>query len=380
MQEQKGHRAKSILFLILLGLMTLPAIQKKFKIFKEKELSGAIEEPIKPTFKFEYWWSGSYQDSVQYYLKESAGFKPSLIRIHNQMHFWLYDIALANGVIIGKENYLYEENYIKAHLGTDFIGDQAIKKKVNKIKELSDTLNKLDKTLIVWFAPGKGSFYPEYIPDQFNPTQKSTTNYEVYRDELIESGVHFLDFNLWFREMKESSPHPLMPKTGIHWSKYGEIIAADSLLNYLENICNCEYPNLIIDSIPTSYSMYDTDDDIERGMNLYFNISDLEMAYPKFHKELTGNEANKIVTTVADSYFWGVYNWGLSREYFNKGQFWYYNEQVYQDGLEVPLNPKEIDIQKEIEKSDVIILLSTDANLYKFAFGFVDELYDSYYP
>lgn len=316
---------------------------------------------------------------MQTYLKETAGFRPSLVKIHNQIHYWFYNVAVANGVIIGNEGYLYEENYIKAYLGRDYVGRTAIQEKVDKMVAISDTLEKLDKSLIILFAPGKASFYPEYIPDRFNPYQKDTTNYETYKKIISKTDLHFLDFHQWFRSMKTTSPYPLMPKTGIHWSKYGEVLAADSLLNYLESICSCKYPNLVIDTVNKSTEMMDTDDDIEDGMNLFFNIPDLEMGYPAIHKETSGTEANLIVSTVADSYFWGVYNWGLSRDYFNQGQFWYYNEQIYQEGEE-PINPKDIDVRKEVEKSDVIILLSTDANLYKFAFGFIDQLYEAYYP
>lgn len=380
MNERLSNIIKTSVFVCLLGLMILPAFQKKFKLFEEKPLHGTIVELKKPVFKFENWLEGSYQDSVQFYIKETAGFRPSLVRIHNQLHYWLYNIAIANGVMIGDDSYLYEENYIKAYFGIDYIGKKAIYDKVNKIIALNDTLSKLNKSLIIVFAPGKASYYPEHIPSSFSSVDTDTTNYETYKEAFSNTDIHFIDFNQWFRDMKNSSPYPLMPKTGIHWSKYGEVIVADSLLSYLETICHCEYPDLIIDSVITSNEMQDTDDDIESGMNLFFNIPDLEMGYPKFHIERSGKESGLKVSTIADSYFWGMYNFGLSRDYFNNGQFWYYNEQIYQDGLEVPLNPKEIDIQKEIEKSNVIILLSTDANLYKFAFGFVDELYDSYYP
>lgn len=380
MNESNTNIIKTILFLGLLGLMILPAFQKKYKIFEEEPLKGAIEEQVKPSISLKNWWEGTYQDSVQTYLKETAGFRPSLVRIHNELQYRLYNIAIANGVIVGNHGYLYEENYIKAYLGRDYIGKKAIYDKVSKIVAISDTLEKMNKSLVVLFAPGKASFYPEYIPYRFDPDHKDTSNYEIYKEALLANKVNFLDFNQWFRDMKDTSSYPLMPKTGIHWSKYGEVVAADSLLSYLENLCDCEYPNLVIDTITASMEMVDTDDDIEAGMNLFFNIPDLKMGYPQFHMEETGNEAGLMVSAVADSYYWGMYNWGLAGGYFNSGQFWYYNEDIHQAGLEAPLHPKDINIQKEIEKSDVIILLTTDANLFKFAFGFVDTLYASYYP
>jgi hypothetical protein len=35
--------------------------------------------------------------------------------MNNQLAFSLFNKAKANGAVVGKENYLYEENYIKAY-------------------------------------------------------------------------------------------------------------------------------------------------------------------------------------------------------------------------------------------------------------------------
>lgn len=368
------------LFLTVLGLMSIPALQQRFKWFEEAPLSGAIREVQAPPFEFSDWWKGAYQDSLQVYLKESVGFRNSFVRIHNQIHFSFYDQAIANSVIIGKENYLYEENYILTYLGRDFIGTEAIHEKVEKIKSISDTLQQINKEIIILLAPGKGSFYPEFIPDDYEPDLKTQTNYETYASAFNSTKIHVLDFNQWFRDKKSTSPYPLFPKTGIHWSRYGEILVADSLINYIEFISKKELPNLVIDTIIKSYDMEETDDDIEDGMNLYFNIPDLEMGYPRFHIDSSGNESGLTVLTIADSYYWGLFGWGLSRDYFNNGKFWYYNEAIYPDNDGGPTKVQDIDLLSEIEKNDIILIICTDANLNRFAFGFIDQLYDAYYP
>ena len=75
-----------------------------------------------------------------------------------------------------------------------------------------------------------------------------------------------------------------------------------------------------------------------------------------------------------------MFNWGCSRDVFNNGQFWYYNQQIYPESFKNPTNVEDIDLLQEVEKNDVILLLSTDANLYKFAFGFIDQLHEIYFP
>ncbi len=376
MNERNSNIIKTALYLVLLGLMILPAIQKKWKVFEEEPLKGALPEYVKPKFTTKNWLDGKYQDSVDVYIKGTGGFQPSLVRIHNELHYQLYNVAIANGVIVGKNGYLYEENYIKAHFGLDYVGEEAIAKKVEKVVSVSQELEKQGKQLIILFAPGKASFYPEFVPDSWIPDQANPTNYEVYKKHLVDADVHFLDFNQWFRDQKDSSPYPLVPKTGIHWSKYGEILAVDSLLHYIENTCSCQLPNLVVDTIVSSAEMEDTDDDIEDGMNLYFDIKDLTMGYPRFHLDSSGSEKGLKVLTVADSYYWGMYNFGLSRDYFNRGQFWYYNEHIYSEDIEGALKPSEVDLGEAIAQHDVFLFIITDANLYKFGFGSFERLSD----
>jgi hypothetical protein len=80
----------------------------------------------------------------------------------------------------------------------------------------------LGKQVLVILAPGKASYFPEFIPDEMATITKLNTNYEGYKAELKESTVPFIDAHQWFRNMKDTSRYPLFPKCGIHWSKYGE--------------------------------------------------------------------------------------------------------------------------------------------------------------
>lgn len=381
MKEPTLHiKIKKILFAFVVVVLFLPMIQQITNFVELKPLDGSFTKLENPSFSLDNWLEGKYQVEQQDYLDQNIGFRPFFVRLYNQMHYSFFNQARAKYVIVGKENYLYEENYIKAHLGRDFIGYDKIEEKITKLQKLKDTLQTKGIDLIVVLAPGKGSFYSEFIPEEYEPHKKSTTNYEVYREKLSKSSIKLLDFKSWFSKQKKTSAYPLFPRTGIHWSKYGEMLAADSIIKYITSLSgNARMPQLIIGKVEHSNIMRDTDDDVEKGMNLLFDIKDLKMGYPQFKmQKYTSKDVPKVLT-VADSYYWGMFNWGLSRDGFNEGQFWFYNEQIYPDSYKNPINVKDIDIQEEVEKNDVILLISTDANLYKFAFGFIDQLYDSYF-
>jgi hypothetical protein len=378
---EDNSKIKNRLFIGILFLLFIPLILEVTEVIKIKPLDGSYAEPINPEFSMSKWFDGSYQVNKEDYLGESIYLKPVFVRIYNQYYYSFYTIAKANSVVIGKSSYLYEKNYIKAYLGRDFIGRDAVETKVRKLKQVVDTLKTKGVDLIVVFAPGKASFYPDYIPDRYNPNHKTTTNYEVYNESLLKSNIHYIDLNSWFVSKKSTSEYPLFPKTGIHWSVYGELLAADSILRYINSISNDKkVPHLTIGAIEKSTVMRATDDDIEKGMNLLFNIPDLEMGYPTYSLKSDSGFVQPKVLTIADSYFWGMFNWGLSRDAFGGGQFWYYNEAIYPDSYESPIKVSEINITNEVEKNEVVILMSTDANLNKFAFGFLDQLHEAYFP
>ncbi|MFM8241281.1 MAG: alginate O-acetyltransferase AlgX-related protein, partial [Crocinitomicaceae bacterium] len=352
-------------------------IQWKTKFSKVKPLYGAIAEPECPTFSYESFIAGSYQEKFEKYYNEDFGFRPSFIRLNNQIKYWFFNKAQANGVIIGKEGYLYEYNYIKAYYGLDYIGKDSIENNVTRLKYVQAKLEEMNKTLIIVLAPGKGSFFPEYFPDS-SIRQKGRTNYEAFLESMLKNKLNVVDMNSWFLKMKPTSKYPLFPKGGIHWSKYGEIIAMDSLLKFIESKSGLEYPSVNITSVEMSAKNKERDYDIGEGLNLIFQSSTYPMAYPTF--EIKNPELNKHKTTViADSYYWGMFNAGFSSVLFNNGKFWFYNQEVYPDHYEKPTLAHNIDFKKEISENEVIILLSTDANLYRFPFGF-SELFIQNFP
>lgn len=370
---------KYLLFLAVIGFLFLPMIQQVRKMVELKPLDGSYATMVKPIFNLDDWFEGKYQKEEEKYIDQEIGFRSFLVRTYNQVHYSLFDQARANNVIVGKENYLYDENYINSYLGRDFIGQKLIAEKIAKLQKISDTLRAQNIDVVVVFAPGKGSFFPEYIPDQYELKRKTITNHAAYSKALKKTDIHFLDFKSWFLTMKGKTNYPLFPKTGIHWSLYGEVLALDSLAHYVGKIRNAQLPKMFIDRVETPDSLRGTDDDIEKGMNLLFNIQDLKMGYPMVSFQESSSDTKLKVITVADSYYWGVFGQGLSGRIFVDEQFWYYNKEIHSRFLPQSITVDEINIRTEVEKRDVIVLLFTDSNLQNFAYGFIDKLYDLYY-
>jgi hypothetical protein len=367
---------KKVLFILLLGSLIIPAFQNKLKFFSENRLNGAIVETLDSTLSLSNWWDGSYQLQKEKYLNDHFGFRSFFVRLNNQIAYSLFNSYNANGVISGKEDYLYEENYLKAVSGKDYIGDDSVAIRFQKLKFLSDTLEKLGKQLVLIFAPGKGTFYNEFVPDEYKTTVNKT-NFNAFLQKSKELGLKYIDFNTHFLNIKQKSAYPLYPKNGIHWSKYGMYIAADSIIKFTQKMRSIDMNNIGYSSISfdTKEDVHHSDDDIFRGLNILVSNSEKGLAYPIIQFEQDATKAKPKAIVISDSFFWGLFNYGVLQSSFNESHFWYYNNEIYPESYTKPLNTSMIDYKDELLKHDVIFVLATEASLPKFGWGFIDKAY-----
>lgn len=369
---------KKTLLAIVLGALMLPLIQQHVTLLVRKSLKGAIVPKQKPEFSKRSWWEGTYQESYSEWYNENFGFRADFVRLHNQVAFSLFHLAKANGVIIGKENYLYEENYIKAYTGKDFIGKPAIDEMTTKLRVLQDSLEKKNITLVVCLASGKGSYYPEYIPDIYGPASEGT-NYKLMASSFAEKGVNCIDFNKWFIDMKNKVPYALYPKTGIHWSRYGSMMVIDSLIKYVEYKRKVDMPNVVWNSIEVSDTLRSPDADIGEAMNLMFPITPLEnMRYANFAFEDTTGKSKVALMSVSDSFFWSLFDVGLGPNAFSTVDFYYYNNEVYHsDGRPMSQAAAQSGME-DASKHDVVMIMATEANLWGLGWGFINTAFDHF--
>ena len=374
-------RLKNLLLLIIIGLLLFPAVQKSTGVIKTKPLNGFFAASAKPAFSCSTWMKSGYQEQYRLHLEDSVGFKPDLVRLYNQVDFSLFSIPHASKIVIGKDDFLFAESYIQGYLGSDFVGRYYIENKVERLKFLQDFLWKeRGILLLVAFAPGKGFYFPEYIPDRLLKRQKGATNYEYYVEECKKAGVNHIDFHRWLILMKDTSRYMLYPKTGIHWSSYGAFLCADSLRKYIEQKMDRKLPHLVLDSIEVVTEARDEDNDIDRTLNLIWKIPHPLMAYPKFHFTYDSLQPKPKALFVGDSFYWYWHYNGIIANTFSNQAFWYYNQDVYPEHNTAPTNTGNLDYPGIILDQNVIILLQTNGGYGDLGSGWVDRAWDYFYP
>ena len=369
---------KNILYGLLMIMLGLPLIQRIIPIFDETPLKGAFSIPQKPSITIASVFDGTFQDAYNDYFEHTIGFRPLLVRINNQVDYSIFDTAQASGVIIGKQNYLFEINYIKAYKGWDYQGDSAIEAHAVKADFVHRKLAEAGKTLLFVFAPGKASFFPEYISDEYmRKSSGKKTNHDVFTEKFRKHEVPYIDFNSWFVQMKDTVSYPLYPQCGIHWSAYGVALATDSLIHYIEKERNIDMVEFSWNGFDLPDTLRNPDYDIAEGMNLLFKIPHYPMAYPRVQFGSEEGKARPNVIMVADSYYWNIFGKGYSDRIFNDNNFWYYNVEAHNPEWPLPRKTTELDMATELGKADVIIVMATEANLYRFPYGFIDRAYET---
>ena len=378
----KSNKLHTFLFVLVIAALFLPLIQMVKPFVEVGPLFGSIVPTAKDSLTLEAWFDGTYQENRNKYVNEQFGFRNTAVRLHNQIAFSLFRKAKANGVIIGKEDYLYEIKYINAFRGAEEVNQSELDSNLFMLKAIQSKLKEKGVELIVIINPGKASFYPEFIPDEF-PVVSDRSYYSEYQKGLESRGIQHIDFGKWFREMKGKTPAPLFPKTGIHWSQYGATLAADSLVNYCKRLFGKDMNEFgwNKNDLPLSTTMESVDDDIGLGMNLYSPIDVLPMAYPrvgvndKYGVSFGNRGIQPKVAVISDSYFFNLMQLPWAPDIFSELNFYFYNKQLHHLPGGATTNTDVLSQMQDIEKSNLLFVMATECNMDKLGWGFISNAY-----
>jgi hypothetical protein len=378
----KSNKLHTFLFALVIVALFLPMIQMVKPFVEVGPLFGSIVPTAKDSLTLEAWFDGTYQENRNKYINEQFGFRNTAVRLHNQIAFSLFRKAKANGVIIGKEDYLYEIKYINAFRGAEDVSQTKVDSNLVMLKALQTKLKEKGIELVVIINPGKASFYPEFIPHEF-PILSNRSYYSEYQKGLETQGIQHIDFGNWFREMKGQTPAPLFPKTGIHWSQYGATLAADSMVNYCMKLFGKDMNEFGWNKkdLPLSTSMESVDDDIGLGMNLYWPIDVLPMSYPrvgvndKYGVSFGNRGIQPKVAVISDSYFFNLMQLPWAPDIFSELNFYFYNKQLHHLPGGATTNTDVLSQMQDIEKSNVVFVMATECNMDKLGWGFISNAY-----
>lgn len=365
--------------ILALGALFFPMLSGLMKKDNTPNLTGIVISKEKPKLNTETWLSSEYQNQTDDYNNDHWAFKESFVRLNNQFYYDLFNQIRVNGFVSGKDHYVISEGYIFSAYGDDYLGANTIKTKLEKAKVIQDTLKKKGIDLLLVYLPGKGALCDEIIPDKYkHPVIHSNFNdFILYSKQL---GIHYLDLQTWFKQLKPKAEYPLFPRFGHHWSFYAECLAVDTIIKHIESLHHCDLPAIVWNKTDVSDTARSRDADILKSMNLYHNPEqNQKLAYPEVLFEQDSIKNSTRILTIGDSYWYGPVYMGVTQNCFGGSQFWYYNNKVVPSpnpGVKVEV--WELDLKQSIESNQVIMIAYSDGNMTSYGNTFIEDAYELY--
>ncbi len=78
---------------------------------------------------------------------------------------------------------------------------------------------------------------------------------------------------------------------------------------------------------------------------------------------------------ISDSFFWILFDAGLDNS-FQSVDYWYYFNEVFSNRFEHAKKIEDINISKELQEAEVVLLMASPSPLNKLGWGFINEAYD----
>ncbi len=366
---------RSILFGFLMLVLCLPALNLYLPFVESGKLAGDVRNAPDTAFTPESWFAGRYQQKKDHFFNDQIGFRPDLVRINNQIDYFLFRKLHAGGVVLGKDQYLYEAGYINAYNGEEYLGHERILNQLSKLRYIQDTLARAGKPLVMAFIPSKGRYFPEYFPEKMQAPRTRLTNYEVMQAMCDSLGINNIDLNGWFRSIKARAPHPLFSKQGIHWTRLGAELAADTLNRYLETLLHIDILDMHIEKVECTPEPRG-DNDIAQGLNLIWPITTETLCYNHIrYDEDSATKTKPSVIFISDSFFWTFIGQGIPHHCYKDWGMWYYFREIWDESTGPLKMIETTDWMKIIDTSDALVLFFTEPNLPNLGYGFIDQAF-----
>jgi hypothetical protein len=357
---------KQLLFAIVLFVLLLPGIQKYIFSIPEPPLHGALKLIKADSLTKQGWFSGEFQKQFYTAINDGIGFKSTLIRFNNQVNYSLFGLSSVSTIVVGKSGYLFEESYINAFTGKDILKHEELRKKISYLYQIQTYLEKRGIHFLFVFEPSKARVYEEFLPDHYLALKNHRSNYSEYLRIIHKEfpGLHYMDANAYFQQLKTTINYPLYTKGGTHWNHFVvENYFMDTLFSYIGAIQHESFPKRIQTNLIWTNKLQSPDDDIRSTMNLMFSDNSQRIPYSDFR--YVDNPAFKKpdLLVIADSYYWHLYGTQKFYRFFNRNDFWFYNKTRYpKEYYKGTADPAFL--TNDLLQHNIVILMVTETNLW----------------
>lgn len=221
--------------------------------FEERELSGVVVVPAKPSFSIENFADGTFQSGLEEYVEYNLFARRTLTRLYNQLLYTLFHSTDNQEMLVGKENYVYEKAYATAYLTEMTEAEKAaLEYNINRLALLSEKLEEQGIPLVIRMSPSKAELYPEYLPSAYDRFVKMKQNglyhanwYQTFCELIAEKDIPVYDRHDMMVAMKADG-EIVFTKGGTHWSLAPMSEYINGLNALLEKVLNRKLGRMIV--------------------------------------------------------------------------------------------------------------------------------------
>lgn len=377
-----NNKNSIIFFVLILFILVYPLIGGK--IDTKVKLNGTVNQVESPKLSVRTILDGSYQATMESYVKENLPGRNLLIKMNNQLKYSLFNESSNSNVVIGKDKQLYEPEYIDYSLNRwGGFSDDDVQQLIGKLDDLDSLLQSHGKQLYIFITPSKVRYYKNDIPWAYKLCLDSSNDDELAYDKFVEkaggSSLNIFDSIAYIDSNRQSIDYPLWYSTGIHWSRALGANVAEEFNKFLKNRSGYDLGQIQV-SIKKTDKYIAPDTDLYDILNL-IKRPQLDYYTPKV-TYIEGTDKPNIFLR-GGSFMGQSLSLLISAGEFNK-DIHFENNYYFVDGYSSQTTLSafdaygEIDVLTYLEQSDILVLEVNESKINNMSWGFIDYVLENY--
>ncbi len=212
-----------IVAVIFIAICILPMTAMIFT--GTSESIGNEQEAQLPQLITEDGINTSFSTEFDDYFSQLNPFRTDLINLDNTLKIDLLNSS-SNGVIEGKNGYLFSEETTDDYLGIT-LSDRRLYSIAKTVKLTQDYAEHNGSSFVFAVVPNKNSVYPEYMPSRFIKSDEN--NLSRLSENLNALGVNYVDLYSLFTGIDAE----LYLKDDTHWNNLGALYGYNAIMDAL---------------------------------------------------------------------------------------------------------------------------------------------------
>ncbi len=222
---KKGKLIYCILFFAICLCPSLGMLVTKQETSSENRQLSEFPSPKTEEGKINVEWLSQAGD----YFQEHFAFRNELVTGNALLHGRLLETSTADGVIQGKNGWLYYKDSLDDYLGQDLLSDRSLFNIAHMLSMTQQVLEEKGVNFLFTIAPNKNSLYGDNMPYYDKLKVSDQTNRENLESWLTTEKVAYADLYQALMEEDEVLYHA----RDSHWNNKGAALAADVLMDAL---------------------------------------------------------------------------------------------------------------------------------------------------